>query len=155
MKKLSPTELNRKKLLPKWIRFFCWVILIVSIFAFFILPTMITGGNISVTIFGFNHQGTGFDLLALLLLAIILFFGFSSFFLLRGKKWAIYLGIIVGILGILLPIIAMVMQIIFNPEYIPIPLELILFIPWTIKLFRVKKAWLSYSQTNNVQNKAV
>jgi len=138
--KLSPEATQRKALLPKWVRFFCWIFFLFLIFSPFLLLGLFINANVSLAIYGFSYYGQGFSLYALVLIILFAFLGLTGYSLLWGKKWGIYLGVIQGLIGSTVPVVTTILA--FMQGGFGVPLEIILFIPWTIKMFKIKNSWL-------------
>ena len=133
MKQLSPAEVQRILLLPIWIRVYCWFFIAVAILGFLTsLPLSFT--DLSAMLY------FGYYLIVIFLWALLAFIIITSFGLLRGKRWGIYLGIIQGLIGLLLAAVG-----IFNGDNTRIIVSIIIaliFIPWTLAMLKVKNSWL-------------
>jgi len=74
--------------------------------------------------------------------SIFLLKGIVSYGLLMEKDWAIKLGILDASLGILICMLVMVYSLLkFRGGYISFRIELLLLIPYLIRLFKIKPAW--------------
>lgn len=134
-------EVNRRALLPSWIKVFCWLFMIFGvlslgtlIFGFFGLPT-------NLSLYGFESKEP-LSLMGLFIIAMMSFKAFTAYSLLFEKDNAILLGKIDAIAGIIICMISMVAIPIFveNAE-VSIRLELLLLIPYYYKLENIKNAW--------------
>ena len=105
--------------------------------------------NVSLAIYGFSYYGQGFSLYALVLIILFAFLGLTGYSLLWGKKWGIYLGVIQGLIGSTVPVVTTILA--FMQGGFGVPLEIILFIPWTIKMFKIKNSWLT-GKTSSIQS---
>lgn len=139
--KLSPIQSYRKSLLPTWLKVFCWIFFVVLIFSLFFGVVLFTGGDLSLMIYGLAYSGSAINAYAIMLWLFFMLMGLSGYALIWGQKWGIYIGIIQGLIGIFVPIVVLILALL-NQSF-TIPIELILFIPWTIKLFKIKNKWLA------------
>lgn len=149
--KLSQNAQLRKSLLPKWIRFFCWIFLVFGFFGTFISllgSIFAVGGNMNL--YGLYYSGSGLNIYALIFIIMFFVLGLSSYGLLWGKKWGINIGILQGVIGIIMPLITTIWS--FKFGVFRAPLELILFIPWVIIMFKIKNQWLSQNVPQNPNN---
>jgi len=128
---------KRKSLLPKWIKFFGWLFIIISVLIpINIILTPFLDLEMSYEIFGLVYVGSGFDLMALVIQLLIIFTGFSAYSLLFGKEWGVNICLINGYLGLVLCITSMILS-----GFTMFRLEPIIQIPYLIKLHKIKKDW--------------
>ncbi|MFV1922243.1 MAG: hypothetical protein ACMZ63_06545 [Methylotenera sp.] len=128
---------KRKSLLPKWIKFFGWLFIIISVLIpINIILTPFLDLEMSYEIFGLIYVGSGFDLMALVIQLLIIFTGFSAYSLLFGKDWGVNICLINGYLGLVLCITSMILS-----GFTMFRLEPIIQIPYLIKLHKIKKDW--------------
>lgn len=136
----KPSEINfktkRLKLIPIWIKIFCWIFFVTALASpFVLLIPIIYDGPISLAFLGFSSTNP-YDLQGILIISIFMLFGIGSYGILYRKDWGVNLSLAFGILGLLLVIINAIINL-FNP----IPLELIAQIPFIIKLYKIRKLW--------------
>ena len=145
----DPFAVRRKYLIPKWIRFFCWIFAIVCPFgiaASFIFA--LAGGNPDISIYGIQTSA----ILSLAGIAGIVVFvvkGAAAIGILGEKDWAIKAAIADGILGIALCVYGMI----FNPwvttmnyngfesTHYNLRLEVLLLIPYLVKMIQIRRQW--------------
>jgi hypothetical protein len=141
------TKVRRKYLLPWWIKAFMWFFLIFGVLAVIGVVLGIMGYRYEISLYGLTSDNplstTGICITLLFLLK-----GITSFGLLKEENWAIKLGIIDAVVGIVLCVLIMIF-----PTYIGGPdakfsfrLELILLVLYLNKLLKVQHAW-----ENNIQ----
>jgi hypothetical protein len=141
---------DRRKLLPWWIKIFAWIFMVFGVVAPIGLMLGLFGYSFQLLLYGLQTNQP-FSLTGLLLLAIFLLKGISAYGLWTRKDWAITLGILDSILGIVIcGYVAFVYPFIDNtPGFtLDFRFELLLLIPYLIKLTRIKQAWEGNLQTD-------
>lgn len=145
---LTATEEFRKRLLPKWIRFFTWLFLIAGA----VTPLLLVIGifyrkPMQFGLFGWEHYGSPYDLYSLLVMAYFVCSGFAAFGLLWGKRWGWAAGMTVGLVGLALALGSMFAHtpvVASQDEYgINFRLEPFFQIPFIFILWRRRLSWLS------------
>ena len=140
---LSSTKERRRKLLPIWIKIFLWIFMVFGAIA----PVGVVLGAIGID---FNLALYGLETtnaLSITGLLIILFFaikGTVSFGLWTEKDWAVNLAIIDAIIGIVAcSFVMLVLPFLSdnNGFNFNIRLELIVLIPYLIKMRKIKGDW--------------
>ena len=132
---------RRKNLLPWWIKVFAWIFLIAGAIAPLALMFGIVGGNFEISLYGIETNEP-ISIIGIALILIYIFKGVTAFGLLKEKDWAISLGIVDAITGIALCCLSMFYS--FNSDSeinFTFRLELILLVPYLIKMIRVKSDW--------------
>jgi hypothetical protein len=134
-------EVNRRALLPSWIKVFCWLFMIMGVAGLGTFIFGIFGTTAELTLYGFETYEP-LSLTGIFITAMILFKAFTAYSLWFEKDNAILLGKIDAIAGIIVCMISMVAIPIFveNAE-VSIRLELLLLIPYYYKLENIKNAW--------------
>jgi len=136
------TKLKRKHLLPLWIKVFMLFFLVFGVLAVTGFVLGIMGYRNDFSLYGLTSDNplstTGICITLLFLLK-----GITSFGLLKEENWAIKLGIIDAVVGIVLCVLIMIF-----PTYIAGPdakisfrLELILLVLYLNKLLKIRHAW--------------
>ena len=82
---LAHQEGFRKGLLPKWVRFFAWIFLVMGS----AMPTLLVSGifypnPMQFSLFGWEHSGSPYDLYSLLVVAYFAASGVAAFGMLWG-----------------------------------------------------------------------
>jgi hypothetical protein len=156
---LSAQEQYRKLLLPKWVRFFCWIFLVAGVLTP-VLPIvgLFSAMQAKFSLFGWEHYGSPLDLYSLLVTAYFVSSGIAAFGLLWGKRWGWAAGMTVGILGLTLALGYMVA----HPPWVATQdgygfrfrLEPFFQIPFIVVLWRRRSSWLSQTNgdTRNVES---
>lgn len=134
-------NLRRRTLLPFWIKVFTWIFLIAGIVALCIPIFGIFSSKIDLSIYGITtNQVWTFDGIAILI--IFLFKALVAFGLWFEKDWAINLGILDAIFGIAFCLFAMFIQhSTWDNIDINIRLEILVLVPFLIKLWKLKSIW--------------
>jgi hypothetical protein len=155
---LTAQEQFRKSLLPKWVRFFCWIFLVAGA----LTPIMPIVGVFSAiqarfSLFGWEHYGSPLDLYSLLVAAYFVLSGIAAFGLLWGKPWGWAAGMTVGILGLTLALGYMVLHsplVESKDGYgVRFRLEPFFQIPFIVVLWRRRSSWFSKADgdTRNIE----
>ena len=136
-----PTK--RRKLLPWWIKFFCWFFMFFGLLAFACLILGFTNLKPDLAFYGFETNEP-FSLYGLIIISVALLKGFAGYALWFEKDFAVKIGKIDALIGIALCAISMLVLPFFKENFgITIRLELALLIPYLIRLHRIQKEWES------------
>lgn len=134
---------RRRKLLPWWIKFFCWFFMLFGVLAFICLILGFTSIKPALSFYGFETNEP-FSLIGLLIIFTGTFKGFTAYLLWFEKNKAIIFGKIDAIIGIVLCIISMVVLPFLQEDFnLTLRLELVLLIPFYLKLKRIQNEWSS------------
>ena len=138
---IAITDVNRRTLLPLWIKIFTWIFLIMGGFMPIALILAIVGFDFELAIYGLETSSPrtlkGFAIMLLITLKGIVAFGLWT-----EKKWAISLGIIDAIIGIIICIAIMIIIPLTEEGFnINTRLELVALIPYLIKMKKLKTPW--------------
>jgi hypothetical protein len=92
----------RQQLIPKWIRFFSWFLLVFSTGVPLIhLLGLAYQGPMSFAFLGFRYIGRPTDGPALFIAGLLLWFGLTAYGILWGRDWGALAGIVCGIMALL------------------------------------------------------
>lgn len=131
----------RKKLLLLWIRIFAWIFLVMGILAVVSVVLSLFVNNLTLAIYHIETNNA-LSLAGVAIIAIYLLKGFTAYGLLWAKKWGIQLAIVDGVAGIIICLVALFLPATFTGESgISFPLELLLLIPYLIKMLKIKDQW--------------
>lgn len=134
-------KINRRALLPWWMKFFCWLFMIFGVVAIGCLLLGLFGIPESLSLYGFESNQQ-FSLTGIIILVVAIFKGITAFSLWFEKDYAIILGTIDAIIGIILCVVFMtVLPLAIANFHATIRLELILLIPYIIKLKKIQPEW--------------
>lgn len=139
------TKRRRRKILPWWIKTFCWIFMLFGILSFVCLILGFTNIKPALAFYGFETNEP-FSLNGLIVIAVGILKGITAFALWFEKDFAIKIGKIDAIIGIVLCGISMfILPFLQDGFNITIRLELALLIPYLIKLNKIQKEWESIS----------
>lgn len=131
----------RRKLLPWWIKTFCWIFMILGVCGAGTIIGSAFTENVNLSMYGFTsntaYSGTG-----IFIIAIIIFKAFTAYSLWFEKDNAIAIAKIDAIVGIVICIAAMfAIPFISENSNFDIRLELALLIPYYLKLNKIEYEW--------------
>lgn len=134
-------NIERRKLLPVWIKVFCWIFMLMGIVSIGCLIFGALGNKADLSFYGFETNEP-LTLIGILIISIMTLKGFSAYALWFEKDYAIKLGKIDAIFGIVICLILMFVLPFFQENSkIGIRLEIALLIPYLIKLHKIEKVW--------------
>lgn len=134
---------SRRRLFPRWIKFFIWVFMLFGLMAPLGLILGLMGMSFELSLFGLETTEP-ISGLGLLLISFFAFKATVAFGMWTGKDWAIKMAKIDAILGIALCVIIMCVLPFITKAFageITIRLELLFLIPYLIKLNKIGKEW--------------
>ncbi|NIK93623.1 hypothetical protein GZ212_15790 [Mangrovimonas sp. CR14] len=132
---------RRRKLLPWWIKIFCWIFMFFGLMSFICLILGFTNIKPSLAFYGFETNEP-FSLYGLIVISVGLLKGFTAYALWFEQDFAIKIGKTDAIIGIVLCIISMLILPFLRDGFnVTIRLELALLIPFLIKLNKIEKEW--------------
>ena len=135
----------RKKLLPKWIKCFGWIFIVMGTLIPFVgLFSVVTGTEGEFSFYGLEATGTVFSFIPLMVIALFLAHGICAFGLLFGKSWGLISCIALAYTSIAVCVFTM-----FSGDEISLRLELLLLTPYLIKLHKLKPFWLTIPNTQS------
>jgi hypothetical protein len=142
-----PVSIKRRTLLPWWIKTFCWIFMIGGGLVVISFIMGIFGLAADLSLYGLKTNQP-ISLTGFILLALFLFKGIAAYGLWYEKDWAILICQIDAITGIgTCLLLSFVSPTISGKEGLYISynfsfkLELILLIPYLIKIGKIKNAW--------------
>jgi hypothetical protein len=131
----------RRKLLPVWIKIFCWLFMIMGICSIGCLIAGAFGLSAGLSLYGFETQQP-FSIVGFFIIGLILFKGFCAYLLWFEKNNAINICKADAILGVILCVVSMfVLPIINENSHVSYRLEIALLIPYYIKLNKIEYEW--------------
>ena len=134
-------KIIRRQLLPWWIKIFCWLFMILGAGCVVGLIVGALGYTFALSIYGFETQNP-LSLMGILICLILLYKGFTAYSLWFEKDYAINISKIDAVCGIVLCVISMFIMPFLAEEFkITIRLELLLLIPYYMKLNRIEYEW--------------
>lgn len=131
----------RRKLLPWWIKTFCWIVMIMGVCGIASLIGNLFVENIDLSIYGFSSN-TAYSGIGIFVISIMIFKGFAAYLLWFEKENAILIGKIDAILGIVICIVSMfAIPFISENSHFNFRLEILLLIPYYLKLNKIEYEW--------------
>ena len=134
---------RRRELLPWWIKTCIWIFLIFGAIIPIAVIYALIGYNFKISLYGIETFKTlsiiGYSLMFLFLLKAIVAYGLWT-----EKDWAINIGILDTIIGILVCSFVMFIYPLINSASVffqNIRLELLLLIPFLLKLLKIRVEW--------------
>lgn len=132
---------RRRELLPWWIKTFSWLFLLTGVLSLISLLLGFTHFKPDLAIYGFESNEP-FSLFGLMVISIGLLKGYTAYSLLFGKDYAILIGKVDAIIGIILTSITMIALPFLQDGFrVTFRFELLLLIPFLIKLKGIEKDW--------------
>lgn len=135
----------RRKLLPVWIKIFIWCFMVLGAFAVTVFFMGLFGFSCSIALYGFESTDPT-SIVGISLLLLFLLKGVVSYSLWFEKKWAINLALFDAYLGIAICILSMIFPLGRDISKYPLRGEILILVPYLIKLYRIKKLWVSDQQ---------
>lgn len=129
----------RRKLLPWWIKTFCWIFMILGACGLASLIGNAFTDNVSLSLYGFSSN-TAYSGIGIFIIAIMALKGFAAYSLWFEKPNAIIIAKIDAIVGIVICIASMFI----NPSdngFISFRLEILLLIPYYLKINKIEYEW--------------
>ena len=142
-------KVSRRKLLPWWMKFFCWFFMIFGVAAIGCLLLGLFGIPENLSLYGFQSNQQ-FSLTGIIILFVAIFKGITAFFLWFEKDYAITLGVVDAIIGMVMCLIFMtVLPFAIENFHATLRLEFVLLIPYLIKLKKIQPEWQRSNLFNN------
>ena len=140
---------RRRDLIPIWMKPFIFLFLAFGALGIYGIVNNIMGIESSSSLYGLEST-TFFSFLGVFLNSIFFFKAITSYGLWMEKDWAINLGIIDAVLGILVCIVVMVVLPFVSYEdgtnKLNIRFEFFLLIPYLYQLIKIKNQWENFNE---------
>lgn len=131
----------RRKLLPWWIKIFCWIFMLMGACSVGGLIFNLFTPSIRLSIYGFTSYNA-FSGIGIFIIAIITFKGYAAYTLWFEKQNAILIGKLDAIAGISICLISMfILPFFFRSLRFEFRFEIILLIIYYIKLNKIEYEW--------------
>jgi hypothetical protein len=102
------------------------------------LYSVVAHVSMSLTLFGFSHQGPALDAQSLIIAALMAANGVAAFGLISGRSWGVEGGILVGVAGLVMVIASIFVS---DAPGLHIPLEPLFQIPFIWTLIGLRTKW--------------
>jgi hypothetical protein len=133
--------IERRKLLPWWIKLFIGIFLILGLFAPVALIWGMMGYYFKLSLYGLETNEP-ISLLGILLVILFGFKGLIAYTFLKEKRIAVILAIIDALIGIFICFLLMVFHLkIKESVNVGFRLELIILIPYLFYMVRIRNKW--------------
>jgi hypothetical protein len=138
---LEESHIERRALLPLWIKIFTWLFLFCGAAAVVGAVFMLFGFSFQVALYGL--QSNEVSLTALIVTMLFLLKGVAAIGLWRQRDWGVNVAIVDAVLGIAVCAFMMVVYpfLVDNGAGFQIRLELALLIPYLMKLYNIRPTW--------------
>ncbi|KRB55845.1 hypothetical protein [Flavobacterium sp. Root186] len=131
----------RRKLLPWWIKTFCWIFMLMGALGLASLIGNVFTENINLSLYGFSSN-TAYSGVGVFIIATMAFKGFAAYSLWFEKANAITIAKIDAIVGIAICIVSMfIIPFTTGDGHISLRLEILLLIPYYIKINKIEYEW--------------
>ena len=136
---LQEPAIDRKTLIPLWIRIFSWIFLVLGVAAPFSVVFAAIGYDFALALYGLESNGP-LNLIGASLVVLFVLKGIVAYGLINIKDWAIQLAIVDAIAGIAVCLFTMFYPL-FMGGGLTLKLELFLLVPYLIKMSKIKQEW--------------
>lgn len=135
---------RRRQLLPWWVKVFLWIFLVFGATAPISMVFGLLGLDFKLALYGMETNDP-MSLLGASILILFLYKGVTALSLWLEKDWAITLAEIDALLGIAICLAMVVVPTLFSNSGLQIKyrLELLLLLPFLVKMGRIKKEWMA------------
>lgn len=133
------TKNQRRKLLPIWIKVFIWIFFLFGGIGILLLLFAPFSDNIDLSIYGISTTNPK-SIAGISIILLFILKGVVSYGLWFEKKWGINIAQIDAVLGIIICTAAMFYSAFYNHN-LSLRLELLLLIPYLIKMIKIKAIW--------------
>ena len=142
--------IRKRSLLPWWIKAFCWLFMLMGAVAIICLIAGFLGYPASLSFYGFETKAP-LAPVGLMLIAVMLFKGYSAYLLWFEKNNAIKIARIDAFIGICLCIVSMFVLPFFQDGFkLTFRLELVLLFIYWFKLNRIEDACEAATPSSSV-----
>jgi Zn-dependent protease with chaperone function len=131
----------RRKLLPWWIKTFCWIFMILAVCGLASLIGNAFTDNVELSFYGFSSN-TAYSGIGIFIIAVMALKGFAAYSLWFEKDNAISIAKIDAIVGVVICLASMfILPFTKEDGHFPLRLEILLLIPYYIKVNKIEYAW--------------
>ncbi len=135
------TGIIRRKLLPWWIKTFCWIFMFLSLCGLGTLIGSAFSNNVQLSLYGFETN-TAYSIIGIFLIAVMTLKGYAGYSLWFEKANAILIAKIDAIVGIVICVVSMLIPLFTDIDAnFSFRIELLLLIPYFIKIYKIENEW--------------
>ena len=131
---------GRRNLIPAWIKIFIWIFIVVACFTPLLLLMSLTGYRPLLALYGLETN-KAFSITGLAICSLFLFKGVTAFALWSEKSYAIKLGIIDAVIGLMICCAIMFAPALSGALISNYRLELVALTPYLVWLLKAKETW--------------
>jgi hypothetical protein len=140
----------RKQLVPKWIKFFGWIFIILGVVApLSYLASFSDGANSNFSLLGLEARGGEMTPMTLFTIALFISFGLSAYGLLFGRDWGMSACLATGYVGLVITVLVTIAG--FASGMLTVRLEPLIQVPYLIKLHKIKPDWNGQETAQSAQ----
>ncbi len=134
---------SRRALLPWWMKGFSWLFILISVIGVISLPFAAFGMSFNLSVYGFETNEP-LSLIGLLIISLFILKGFTAYSLWYEKDWAITLGYLDGLVGILICVSVMWLAPYLTDDFeSEFRVEIILLALFLWKLKKINPQWVN------------
>lgn len=134
-------EIIRRNLLPWWIKTFSWIFMILAVCGLGTLIGSAFSTNVQLSLYGFETN-TAYSAVGIFIILVMALKGFAGYSLWFEKANAIKIAKIDAIVGAIICLFSMfVLPYITENRHFSLRLELLLLIPYFIKINKIENEW--------------
>jgi hypothetical protein len=131
---------KRRKLLPLWIKIFTWIFIAFGALGVLGLIAGLFSAKFEASLYGMETNEP-LSAIGLFICSLFIFKGIVAIGLWTEQEWAVDLGIADAVIGIGVCLMMMILPLV-NPDFhFAFRLELVLLIPFLIKLLNIRGGW--------------
>ena len=130
---IHPT-IDRKTLIPTWIKIFSWIFLAFGVLALIAVAVGLLGYQFAMALYGFETSDP-ISTVGLIITLLFLLKGMVAFGILTKKDWAVNLAIADALIGIGICIYSIIVV------TAVVRLELLALIPYFYKMWKIRSNW--------------
>lgn len=134
-------EVIRRKLLPWWIKTFCWIFMFMAVCGLGTIIASAFSTNVHLSLYGFETN-TAYSLVGVLIILVITLKGYAGYLLWFEKANAISIAKIDAIVGVVICLVSMfILPFTAENGHFSLRLEILLLIPYYIKINKIEYQW--------------
>jgi hypothetical protein len=133
-------KIIRRKLLPVWIKIFCWIFMIIGVIAIGCLILGAFRKTADLSLYGFETNQP-LTPIGIFIIALMAFKGFTAYTLWFEKASAIKFAKLDAILGVVICVVSMFILPFINNTHFSIRLEIIFLILYYKKINKIEYEW--------------
>lgn len=133
----------RKTLIPLWIKIFGWLFILFGVgVPITAIYSLATGMPMHYMLFGLSVYGSIGSPMAIFLMVLFIALAISAYGLLFGRAWGLTFCLMLGYISLAICIATTIIALI-TQSGVNIRLEIIILIPYLIRLHKIKDEWQS------------